>query len=101
MEGLCQPPVNGATGVGGSDQGVGLGGHGPSIPGVTFGGEGPDPGSANGGVASASGGGGDDPNTLEAKGCSCRTVTGEGGAKAGLLALVGVSVLAARRKRQR
>ena len=99
VEGLCEPPVNGATGEGGAAPGVGLGGEGPHIPGVTFGGEGPDPGSANGGVGNDSGGLGDERNTIEAKGCSCRTADGSDGANAALLALVGVTLLAARRRR--
>jgi MYXO-CTERM domain-containing protein len=102
VDGLCEPPVNGASGVGGAAPGFGLGGEGPADPSVTFGGDGPDgdPGNGDGGVGSDNGGSGEDRNTIEAKGCSCRTAHGANGATAALLALVGVILLGARRKRQ-
>ena len=60
-------------------------------------GEGPDP-SATGGVGNDNGGLGGNPNTIEAEGCSCRTAAGSDGVKAALLALAGLTLLAARRR---
>jgi MYXO-CTERM domain-containing protein len=102
VSGACEPPLNGRNGEGGgNDPGVGLGGEGTQDPGVHFGGDGTgkDPGNANGGVGNDNGGVGKDKNALEAKGCSCRTATGSDGANAALLALLGVTLLAARRRR--
>lgn len=95
VDGLCEAPLLGGTGEGGAG-----GSGGPKDPGISFGGEGP--GGPNdtgeGGVAS-DGSVADDRNAIEAKGCACRAATGSSSSQSLWLGLLGVSLLAARRRR--
>jgi MYXO-CTERM domain-containing protein len=91
---LPEPCAGGAGGAGSGD---------PKDPVVDFGGEGPSEGTGN---ASSGGDDGDgavagDRNAIEAKGCSCRTVAGSDTTSTVLLGLLGLSLLAARRRQQR
>lgn len=101
--GVCGAPEPGGAG-GSGDPGVTFGGAGsgdPKDPVVNFGGDDPGQGTGN-----ANNGGDDDGgvagnrNSIEAKGCSCRTVAGSDTTSSVLLGLLGVSLLAARRKRR-
>ncbi|MES1189105.1 MAG: MYXO-CTERM sorting domain-containing protein [Myxococcales bacterium] len=101
VAGACEPPQLGSASAGGA------GGEGPGDPGIHFGGDGPNgsgdaPGSSEGGNASAGGSNGNvagDRNALEAKGCSCRSAGGSRSSAPYGLALLGLALLAARRRR--
>ncbi len=106
LGGMCQAPRTDPGGSGGGGTGTGGGGDGkPKDPDVNFGGK--DQGNGNGG---GGGGGGKDGsvagerNAIEAEGCSCRA---PGKAintpleQPYVLALLGLGLFAARRKRQR
>jgi MYXO-CTERM domain-containing protein len=99
--GVCEPPLSGNNGAGGA--GGGDGGGGATEPGIHFGGEGPDPGDGNRGDAAGSGddgGIGVDHNAVEVKsGCACRAAGGERSNGALVLAGLGLTLLAARRRR--
>jgi MYXO-CTERM domain-containing protein len=106
VDGLCEAPLLGRTGEGGA----GGSGDGPMDPVITFGGDGPngtgnsngtgDGGVASGNVGASNGtGNGGDSNAIEAKGCGCRAAGAADSSLPYWLGLLGVSLLAARRRR--